>query len=154
MKIRIELEEEQEETEVVIRCNTLTPEVVALQQQIEAFTRDNIKQLLLHKGDTEYYVALDDILFFETDSKIIQVHTVDNVYETKYKLYELEEILPGRFLRISKSGIVNCDKIYSISRNLTSSSLIEFSGTHKQIFVSRSYYKVLKNKLEEKRLGL
>ena len=64
---------------------------------------------------------------------------------TDTKLYELEEILPRKFVRISKSSIVNSDKIYSIQKNLTASSLIEFKNTHKQIYVSRSYYKLLKN---------
>lgn len=64
-----------------------------------------------------------------------------------------EELLPRTFLRISKSAIVNTNKIYSIHRNLTASSLIAFQHTHKQIYVSRAYYKLLKNKLDEKRLG-
>lgn len=95
----------------------------------------------------------EDILFFETDGGMIYAHTVDDVFQTKYKLYELEELLPRTFLRISKSAIVNTDKIYSIHRNLTASSLIAFQHTHKEIYVSRSYYKLLKSKLEEKRLG-
>ena len=78
-------------------------------------------------------------------------HTRDDVYETRRKLYELEELLGGRFQRISKSAIVNVDKVYSIKRNVTSSSAIEFQRTHKQIYVSRAYYKVLREKLEEKR---
>ena len=90
-------------------------------------------------------------MFFETETKGIIAHTKEDVFLAKYKLYELEEILPGNFLRISKSGIVNMNKIFSITRNLTGASEIEFKGTHKKIFVSRSYYKVLKDKLEEKR---
>lgn len=65
--------------------------------------------------------------------------------------YELEEFLPRYFMRISKSTILNTNKVYSIQRNLTASSVIEFQNTHKQIYVSRYYYKPLKNKLEEKR---
>lgn len=70
----------------------------------------------------------------------------------KIQLYELEELLPGSFMRISKSAIVNTSHIYSISRNLTASSVVAFADTHKQVYVSRYYYKPLINKLEEKRL--
>lgn len=70
---------------------------------------------------------------------------------TEYYL-QLEEMLPGFFMRISKSAILNTNHIYSISRNLTASSTVTFAGTHKQVFVSRYYYKPLISKLEEKRL--
>ena len=73
-------------------------------------------------------------------------------YQTKYKLYELEDILPGFFMRVSKSTILNTNHIYSINRNLTASSVVAFSDTHKQVYVSRYYYKPLISKLEEKRL--
>ena len=73
------------------------------------------------------------------------------VYEVKYKLYELEGILPNNFMRVSKSTILNVNYIYSITRNLTSSSLVEFKNTHKKVYVSRYYYKPLKIKLSEMR---
>lgn len=151
MKIRIEMEDALEEDEIIIRCSQLTEEIIRLQRMLQQES-NNSGQFILYKEDTEYYVPLTDILFFETESGSVRVHTRAEVYETKYKLYELEEILPGHFLRISKSAIVNCDHIYSVSRNLTASSLIEFRNTHKQIYVSRAYYKVLKSKLDEKRL--
>lgn len=112
----------------------------------------HLAEIRLYRGNTEYYLTLDEILFFETDSDGINAHTRDNIYQTKYKLYELEELLPGSFMRISKSAIVNTSHIYSISRNLTASSVVAFADTHKQVYVSRYYYKPLINKLEEKRL--
>lgn len=152
MKIRIEVDEKITEEEVTIRCRQLNSEVIKLQKLLEqAVVKSN--QFVFFKGETEYYLQNEDILFFETDGGMIYAHTVDDVFQTKYKLYELEELLPRTFLRISKSAIVNTDKIYSIHRNLTASSLIAFQHTHKEIYVSRSYYKLLKSKLEEKRLG-
>lgn len=149
LKIRIEMFEGVQE-EVVIRCREITPEIIRLQQLLSG-NSDRSNQFLVYKGDTEYYLNVNDIIFFETDGNAVMAHTRDNVYETRRKLYELEELLGGRFQRISKSAIVNVDKVYSIKRNVTSSSAIEFQGTHKQIYVSRAYYKVLREKLEEKR---
>ena len=149
LKIRIEMSEGVQE-EVVIRCREITPEIIRLQQLLSADS-DRSNQFLLYKGDTEYYLNVNDIIFFETDGNAVMAHTRDDVYETRRKLYELEELLGGRFQRISKSAIVNVDKVYSIKRNVTSSSAIEFQGTHKQIYVSRAYYKILREKLEEKR---
>ena len=149
LKIRIEMSEGVQE-EVVIRCREITPEIIRLQQLLSG-NSDRSNQFLVYKGDTEYYLNVNDIIFFETDGNAVMAHTRDDVYETRRKLYELEELLGGRFQRISKSAIVNVDKVYSIKRNVTSSSAIEFQGTHKQIYVSRAYYKVLREKLEEKR---
>ena len=149
LKIRIEMSEGIQE-EVVIRCREITPEIIRLQQLLSGdFDRSN--QFLLYKGDTEYYLNVNDIIFFETEGNAVMAHTKNDMYETRRKLYELEELSGGRFQRISKSAIVNVDKVYSIKRNVTSSSAIEFQGTHKQIYVSRAYYKVLREKLEEKR---
>ena len=136
--------------EVVIRCREITPEIIRLQQLLSGDS-DRSNQFLLYKGDTEYYLNVNDIIFFETDGNAVMAHTKNDMYETRRKLYELEELSGGRFQRISKSAIVNVDKVYSIKRNVTSSSAIEFQGTHKQIYVSRAYYKVLREKLEEKR---
>ena len=149
LKIRIEMFEGVQE-EVVIRCREITPEIIRLQQLLSG-NSDRSNQFLVYKGDTEYYLNVNDIIFFETDGNAVMAHTRDDVYETRRKLYELEELLGGRFQRISKSAIVNVDKVYSIKRNVTSSSAIDFQGTHKQIYVSRAYYKVLREKLEEKR---
>lgn len=151
MKIRIEIDEGIAEDEVIIRCRGLTEEVTTVQKAVSDVVNAS-QRFPFFKGNTEYYLALDEILFFETDDSGISAHTKNEMYQTKYKLYELEDILPGVFMRVSKSTILNTRHIYSISRNLTASSVVAFEGTHKQVYVSRYYYKPLISKLEEKRL--
>lgn len=151
MKIRIEIDENLTEEEVVIHCRRLTEDVGKIQTAVSDVINATQK-FVFFKGTTEYYLPLDDILFFETDEMGISAHTKEEVYQTKYKLYELEDILPGFFMRVSKSTILNTNHIYSISRNLTASSVVAFAGTYKQVYVSRYYYKPLVSKLEEKRL--
>lgn len=151
MKIKIEIDENLSEDEVLIRCRGLTEQVTEIQKAVSEVVNTS-QRFVFYRGNTEYYLALDEILFFETDGDGINAHTRDNIYQTKYKLYELEDLLPGCFMRISKSSIVNTNHIYSISRNLTASSVVAFAGTHKQVYVSRYYYKPLVNKLEEKRI--
>ena len=70
----------------------------------------------------------------------------------KIEMDELEEMLPGFFMRVSKSTILNTSHIFSINRNLTASSIVAFEHTHKKVYVSRYYYKPLISKLEERRL--
>lgn len=151
MKIKIEIEESLEEDEVLIRCRELTEEVSAIQKAVSEVT-GAVQRFTFYKGNTEYYLSLNEVLFFETDEAGISAHTRTDAYQTKYKLYELEDVLPGFFMRVSKSTILNTNHIYSIDRSLTASSVVAFFGTHKQVYVSRYYYKPLISKLEEKRL--
>lgn len=151
MKIKIEFDEQLQEEEIIIRCSSLTDKIQKIQRTLSDI--DNLEEkIVLYKKETEYYLNLEDILFFETGIQGIEAHTIDDIFQSKFKLYELEEILPGTFMRISKSAILNTNRVYAINRNLTASSIIEFQHTHKQVYVSRNYYKPLKNKLEEKRM--
>ncbi len=153
MKISIEFDASRTEEEIIIRCNRLTEEILRLQAAISDLA-PGVRKFVCYQDDKEYYIPLDEILFFETESGHIRAHTRHQVYKTRFRLYELEELLPGSFMRVSKSTILNTDHIYSITKDLTASSIVEFQGTHKQVYVSRYYYKPLKFKLEEKRNAL
>jgi DNA-binding LytR/AlgR family response regulator len=150
MKIRVELCNKIEENEVIIKCKELNEEVKNIQTMLGEMLLKK-KHITFYRGETEYYISLEEILFFDTEENGICAHTIDNIYKVKHKLYELEELLPGYFMRVSKSTILNTNHIYSITRSLSSSSRVEFQNTHKQVYVSRYYYKPLKIKLLEKR---
>ena len=149
MKIRIEIDENLEEDEVTIKCKEINQTIKRVQQSISS--ANLIPKLIFYKNDTEYYLNINDILFFETSENSVEAHTEKEVYKIKYRLYELEEMLPNNFVRVSKSTILNVNQIYSINRNLTSSSLIQFYKSYKQVYVSRNYNKILKQRLEERR---
>ena len=148
MKLRIEVTDGSTEDEVIIRCSRVDDSVQKLQAYILSMSAP---KLTFYKGAQEYYLPLEEILFFETDSEQIYAHTTNDAFRVKYKLYELEDILPHYFIRAAKGTIVNATKIYAINRNLTSSSQVKFAGTHKQIYVSRHYYSSLKEKMNERR---
>lgn len=150
MKITVEIDENYIEDEVVIRCREVNDMVNRIHKAVSDITKKETK-LSLIKENKEFYISIEDILFFESDDSIICAHTVSDIYMTKYKLYELEQILPWYFSRISKSAILNVKKVYSITKNITASSVIEFKETPKQVYVSRAYYKPLMSKMEEMR---
>ena len=150
MKVVIELDEGLDEECVVIKCKSLDKRIVRLQKLIADVDKKE-RDILLYKNEKSYYIPLNSILFFETENKQIWAHTANEMFETEYKLYELEEVLPGYFMRISKSAIVNLNQIYSITKNVTSSSVVEFDECHKKVYVSRNYYKALIERLDEKR---
>lgn len=151
MKVKIEMTEGLAEDEIIIRCSRLNDEIISLQNYISR--QSNASRCLpLQEGETDYYIPLQEIYFFETGGREVRAHTANRLFICPYKLYELEDLLPGGFMRISKSSIVNLDYIYSITRNLTASSTIEFTGSKKRVLVSRAYYKALTGRLRERKL--
>ena len=92
------------------------------------------------------------ILFLEADGNYISVHTAKSIYRVRQKLYELEELLPRDFLRVSKSTIVNTELIASIKKNITGASEISFRNSTKKTYASRNYIKALIEIMDEKRL--
>lgn len=151
MKIRMEIEDKITENEIVIRCSELTEDVILLQKKLSEILSTKM-QLHVMKQKTEYLLNLEEILFLESADNIVAVHTTKEIFETKQKLYELGEILPGSFMRVSKSTIINTGKIRAIHKNITGASAIEFANSQKIAYVSRAYIKALMEKLEEKRL--
>ena len=149
MKVHIEVDDSMSVDEVLIRCGRADENIRNICQLIleHGGAEPNIT---FYKENREYYFPLKNVLFFETDGEHIYAHTADDAFFIKYRLYELENMLPRSFVRVAKSTIVNSAKVYSVTRNITSASLIQFAGSHKQVFASRNYYKDLQQRLQER----
>jgi DNA-binding LytR/AlgR family response regulator len=151
MRARIEKIGPDDPEEVVIRCRDITPEVEALARQINHGNgRERRLAPTFFKDDSQYYLSLKEILFFETDDERVFAHTVNDSYETRMRLYELENMLPRNFLRASKSAIVNVQHVLSIQKGLTRVCLVAFRKSHKTIYCSRQYSQQLIEKMEER----
>ena len=147
MKIHVEIAEDMPDNEIIIRCKSAPKNL----QQIENLLKNNeLSNLAFYKDNDEHYISISEIIFFETDGDAVYSHTNEDSYRIKLRLYELEEILPPAFVRISKSAIINVSHISSINRSISSSSLVNFYKSHKQVYVSRRYYKGLKYSLTER----
>ena len=149
MKIRIEIIDEATEDEVLIRCRRVDETIQKIHQFVLEQSLSGSK-ITFFKKNQEFYFPLDNVLFFETAGEHIYAHTASDAYLIKYRLYELEKILPRQFVRAAKSTIVNIMQVYSITRNLTSSSLINFINSHKRVYVSRYYYSEMRERLNER----
>ena len=149
MKVQVETDNKNREPRVVIHCSEVTDDVLKIQSAIsKALT--GTSRLMLTKNEKDFFVSPDQILFFESVDGKTYAHTANSTFETKDKLYELENTLSLNFLRAGKSVILGTKNVLSIKRNLTGPSLVQFRGSHKQINVSRKYYKQLINKLSER----
>lgn len=150
MRIRIELVDDLAEDEITIRCRQVNDDIQRIHQLLaQQASRD--LQLVFFKDNQEFFFPLRDVLFFETLDEKVYAHTKNDSFKVKMRLYELEATLPHQFIRAAKSAIVNVDQIYSITRGLSSTSLILFLGSHKQLFCSRRYFQSLKTRINERR---
>lgn len=149
MKVKLEIDPNADETEVKITAAKMDDEVKHLYQMLQK-DKDDLSQIEAFKDNVSYYLKPSDILFFETDSKVVMAHTAKNAYQVKYKLYELENLLHGNFMRVSKSTILNLDQIYALTRSI-SNCQIKFQDSYKTVYVSRHYYRELRNRVDERR---
>ena len=149
MKIRIETDANVIENEVIIRCHTVNEEVKCIEKALISAAKKAC--IPFFKEGTEYFIPLDDVLFFESDDGYVFAHTVNDMYKVKYSLVGLTDMLPAFFARASKSSIVNVEKICSVEKSLTSFSTIGFFGTHKRMYASRSHIKSVMQAINERR---
>lgn len=145
LRFRTELREDGGE-EIVIICTERNEKIKHLERVIENALGGDA-EMILTLGETEYFVPKREILFFETSDGKVTAHTRGKMYYAPYTLFGLERILPDGFMRVSKSCIVNVAEISAISHALTGNGEVLFKDTDKKVYVSRGYYKALKEKI-------
>ncbi|MBD5520111.1 MAG: LytTR family transcriptional regulator [Lachnospiraceae bacterium] len=143
MKITINVGEDINETEINIRCSQLTPDI----ENIIATLRIMNQQLLVTKDDTNYLLDVSTISYIEALERKTFVYTQDSIYESKLKLYEMEERLcKSGFFRISKSCLVHLKFIKSIKKDIDRKLRLTLTNGE-QIMVSRQYADEIKKRL-------
>ena len=66
MKIQIEIDEKILEDEVIIRCNQLNDEINKIQNFVNELILKKTS-IIFYKDNVEYYISLNEVLFFETE---------------------------------------------------------------------------------------
>lgn len=140
MDIQI-VEHFKETLQVVIKCRKIDDEIIRLKCHIELFDRK-----LQAKKDGEWYlINSSDVLYFESVDNHTFLYTEDDVMEVKQRLYELEDILSDKdFIRVSKSQIVNINKVRSLRPELNRTILATMCNGE-QLYISRKYVQAIRN---------
>lgn len=86
-------------------------------------------------------IPYSDIIFIESLSDYIKVNTLEGEIVSKEKISHLNNRLPGSFLRIHRSFIVNTEKVKSFSYN-------EVLVGNTNLNIGRSYRRMVKEKLK------
>lgn len=146
MKISINIDPARMDTEIIINCGSITAET----ENIIAALRMANNQLTVIKDGETHILDLSKIAYIETVDRRTFVYTENDCYESKLKLYEMDNILcnpcGSGFFRISKSCIVRLKYIRTLKADIERRVRITLENGE-QLIVSRQYADELKKRL-------
>ena len=142
-RITIEQIPRDRDEEIVIRCHELGDEVTAIINKL----KKNESILLGSRDGETFRISVKDIYYIESVDNKTFIYTQKDVFESKQKLYELEELTLGtKLFRCSKSVILNIGKIRSVAASVNGRFEAKLLNGE-MIVISRQYVPALKEKL-------
>lgn len=142
-KISIKQIDENEEEEIIVKCHDINDEVMNIVERLKS--SDLI--LLGNKDNEIYRINAKAIYYIESVDNKTFIYLETNVYETKLKLYEIEQQLGNtKLFRCSKSMILNIGKIRSVAPSVNGRFNARLSNGE-SVTISRQYVPDLKKRL-------
>lgn len=144
-KMIIDKEKDEEVVATVHQPTALTDEIEALVRKhagadrIPAYTEDDMKMLAF--SDIECVTVLD--------GRTYAIDTKNRHYRLKYRLYELEALLPSSFIRINKSTLANENRLERFAVTYSGAVDAVFKCGHAD-YVSRRCFAQIKRRFETK----
>lgn len=144
MKITILGKQPGEEDEIIVKCDYLSDSITKLLNQFKT----GKTKMNFYKDGKIVLTDPESILYFESVDDKVFAYTANDVFETKYKLYMLEQELPHDvFFRANKAVIVNLDKIDSLSPAFGGRFEAVLQNGYR-VIISRNYVNSLKELLK------
>lgn len=143
IKVSIQTIDQNEQEEVVIKCHEINDEVLELMKKLQS-QGSRPQSIIGTKDDQIHTIKLKDILCIEATENKTFIYCETDFFESKLKLYELEEILKGgTFFRCSKSMILHASKISYVSPAFNGRFEAKLINGER-IIISRAYVPELK----------
>ena len=145
MKIEFDINEKYQEDKIIICTNKITDE---LQEFVNKLNNEKNNKIYGYKNDIIFILEENKIETIYSENKRVFIRYENgDIYESKKRVYELENNLPNKFVRISNSEIVNFDKVQNLDFKIVGTIILNFY-TGKYTYVSRRYVKKIKEYLE------
>ena len=142
-KITIKQIDKSREEEIIVNCHEIDDEVVSIVNML----RKSENVLLGSRDNKTFRIPIKDIFYIESVDNKTFIYLIDAVYDSKQKLYELEELLSGtKLFRCSKSMILNIAKIRSVSPSVNGRFEARLTN-NENVIISRQYVPNLKKRL-------
>ena len=143
VKIEIHVDESIEDTHIVVSCRQLTPEM----EKLIAMLRILEKKLTVTKKDEICFLDVYKVVYIESVDRKTFVYTEDDLYESYFRLYELEQQLEScGFFRASKSCLIQLQYVRSLKADINRRIKVTLTNGE-QLIVSRQYAEGLKKRL-------
>lgn len=143
MKVTVEECPGLEQTEVTVRCPRLDAQTARL---VELLRLSDARLTGERDGET-CILDGEQVLYIDTVDRGTFLYTAGGVYETRLRLYELEEQLAGwDFVRVSKSAIVNFGHVRSLRPDFGGRLRLTMSNGE-VVVANRQYVPAIKLKL-------
>lgn len=146
MKVKCYFNQDEEDERVEIYAQDDTQkikEIIACAKQDETLTTLTGK----NQYQRVFQVPIEEVLQIKAENKKVYAWTYTQCLIISNPLYELEEILPHYFIRISKSEILNIRNIKYLS--VGANGMIHITLKHGEAtYSSRRYLKKLKARLK------
>ena len=134
---------------VIIRTDRMTPEIDGIVHAIENATDSAFPMVTVYAGDARLLLSQREIIRIYMESRKLVLRTERGCFTTRGTLVSLEAKLnPNRFLRISRSEIINLNKVSSFDFSLLGTIQVTFDDGSVS-WVARRYVRSI-----QKTLGL
>ena len=142
MRVRFEQVDAKEKEQALIRAVEKTADIMNAMDLLE----NGSGGVTVTKDMNTYFCKLTQIYYIESVDKHTYLYTKGDCYESRERLYELEEKLGPYYVRISKSMIVNLRKIQNVSAE-PGGRMVAALLNGERVIISRSYVKEIKRRL-------
>ena len=142
MRVRFEQVDGKEKEQALIRAVEKTPDILSAMDLLE----NGSGGVTVMKDRSTYFCKLTQIYYIESVDKRTYVYTKNDCFESRDRLYEMEEKLGTYYVRISRSMIVNLLKIRNV-RAEPGGRMAAVLLNDERVIISRSYVKEIKRRL-------
>lgn len=143
MKIEICVDEKAADLKISVTCKQLTPDV----EKMIAVLRMMNHQLTAKKDNEIHLLDVGQIIYIESVDRKCFIYTSEEIYESEFRLYELEQQLEEySFFRVSKSFLIQLRNVQSLKADIDRKIRVTMSNGE-QIMASRQYAEKLKKRL-------
>ena len=132
-----------EEEEIIVKCHEVSDEVLSVLEKLKS---DEALMLGIRDGEV-FRIPVKDVFYAESVDNKTYLYLRQNVYETKLKLYEIEERFRAtKLFRCSKSMIVNIAKIRSVAPSVNGRLEAKLQNGE-VVLISRQFVLAFKQKI-------
>lgn len=149
MKYHIKLDSKIDETDVLVTAQDKNHEVEEIERALMKIQKES-QIITVNISQNVYRIHFDEIIYVDVWGDYSTIHLMDRNFKIHQPLHKIEEQLQDeRFVRGSRSLIINLDYVVKFRSSFSGTYLAELSN-HERVQISRRYWKKVKERVFQK----